>query len=77
MLNNVYTRIVNSTFFNNFSSYAIYIHSEDQKPLLKIDVESASDYRRLINGIVGGVWGSMKFEKKRNAGCCGRPATVK
>jgi hypothetical protein len=48
--------------------------SEDQKVLMKFDFYK-NEFERYLNGIVGGVWGSVKL--KRNGACAECPKMFK
>ncbi len=51
----------------NNGNFAVHMQSEDQKILVKIDMD---DFNKQITGSIGGTWGIIK-PKKRNTGCCG------
>ena len=67
-------KIHNSLILNNYSGFAVYLPSEDQKILTKFDFYK-NEYERYINGIIGGVWGNVKL--KRNGACAECPKLFK
>jgi hypothetical protein len=67
IMSKVNVMLEESLFYSNIR-YAIHLPNRDQRILLKAKYK---DHKRLINGKIGGDWGTVSLLRPTGVGCCG------